>query len=154
RSAGTIAACKKATSRSSRQPTGEDRPASRSAARNCSCWSDSASTRKKTRSPSCAARVAPGAKSPPDWAVRPRHAVCNWRGRWAWSPARFDLTRMTLADTTAIKTPAEQLSRLWHNGQGPDVGAFLGRFPALAPVEAVEVLAVDQRKRWLAGEKV
>jgi WD40 repeat protein len=50
--------------------------------------------------------------------------------------------------------PARQLSRLWHNGHGPDVGEFLHNFPALAPAGALEVLAVDQRKRWQAGEKV
>jgi WD40 repeat protein len=50
--------------------------------------------------------------------------------------------------------PARQLSRLWHIGQRPDVGDFLGRYPALAPVGAIEVLAVDQRERWQAGEKV
>jgi WD40 repeat protein len=50
--------------------------------------------------------------------------------------------------------PARQLSRLWHSGHRPDVDTFLRRFPALAPVQALEVLAVDQRERWQAGEKV
>jgi WD40 repeat protein len=50
--------------------------------------------------------------------------------------------------------PARQLIRLWHNGQMPDVGEFLGHFPALSPVAAIEVLVVDQRERWQVGEKV
>jgi WD40 repeat protein len=72
---------------------------------------------------------------------------------------------MILIDTAANPTgsafgsdsneePARQLSRLWRNGKRPDVGEFLGQFPALGPVQGIEVLAVDQREHWLAHEKV
>jgi WD40 repeat protein/serine/threonine protein kinase len=50
--------------------------------------------------------------------------------------------------------PARKLARLWKCGHRPEVGEFLGRFPSLAAVAAIEVLAVDQRERWQAGEKV
>jgi serine/threonine-protein kinase len=49
---------------------------------------------------------------------------------------------------------AERLRRVWREGQGPDVYAFLVEAGELAPAQVAEVLLVDQRQRWQAGERV
>jgi hypothetical protein len=49
---------------------------------------------------------------------------------------------------------AERLLRLWQAGQRPDVTAFLAQAGPLAPAQLAAVLRVDQRQRWLAGERV
>jgi serine/threonine-protein kinase len=54
----------------------------------------------------------------------------------------------------AATDPAEQLCHLWRNGQRPELGDFLARFGALKNEQLVEVLHVDQRERWHAGEPV
>jgi hypothetical protein len=49
---------------------------------------------------------------------------------------------------------AERLLRLWQAGQRPDVTDFLAQAGPLAPAQLAAVLRVDQRQRWLAGERV
>src|SRR5262249_19066300 len=51
----------------------------------------------------------------------------------------------------------EQARRLWlrwRQGERPDVWEFLATAGAPTPAEAAAVLRVDQRERWLAGERV
>src|SRR5688500_10811275 len=50
--------------------------------------------------------------------------------------------------------PDRQLWRLWRQGQRPDVRRFLSEAGPLTPEQLAAVLAVDQRERWLGGERV
>jgi serine/threonine-protein kinase len=50
--------------------------------------------------------------------------------------------------------PAEQLCRLWKDGKRPELDDFLSRVGPLKPEQLVEVLHVDQRERWQAGEPI
>ena len=50
--------------------------------------------------------------------------------------------------------PAEQLSRLWRQGQRPELADFLAGRAALPPGELVGVLHADQRQRWRAGQRI
>jgi serine/threonine protein kinase len=52
------------------------------------------------------------------------------------------------------KDPAEQLSRLWREGQPPDVRQYLAGAGSLSPDQVVDVLRADQEARWQAGERV
>src|SRR5437773_11423841 len=54
---------------------------------------------------------------------------------------------------TPAPQPAEELSRLWQQGQQPDVQAFLARAGTLHPPQLAAVLLVDQRRRWDRGER-
>jgi tetratricopeptide (TPR) repeat protein len=58
------------------------------------------------------------------------------------------------APSGAWQEPDELLSRLWRQGHGPDVAAFLAGAGTLSPAQLVAVLAVDQQRRWQAGERV
>jgi serine/threonine-protein kinase len=58
------------------------------------------------------------------------------------------------AAATDPADPAEQLCHLWRNGQRPELGDFLARLGPLKNEQLVEVLHVDQRERWHAGEPV
>jgi tetratricopeptide (TPR) repeat protein/tRNA A-37 threonylcarbamoyl transferase component Bud32 len=49
---------------------------------------------------------------------------------------------------------AHRLWRLWQEGQQPDLAGFLAGVGPLAPLDLVAVLRVDQRQRWLAGQRV
>ncbi len=49
---------------------------------------------------------------------------------------------------------AEELSRLWRQGQQPGVAAFLAQAGALRPDQLAAVLLVDQRQRWQRGERL
>src|SRR5438105_4646182 len=49
---------------------------------------------------------------------------------------------------------AEELWRLWEQGQRPDVNALLEKAGALSPAQVALVLRADQRQRWPAGERV
>jgi Tol biopolymer transport system component/predicted Ser/Thr protein kinase len=46
-----------------------------------------------------------------------------------------------------------EISALWRQGRPPDLGAFLARAGSLSAEELVDVLCVDQRERWLRGER-
>jgi serine/threonine protein kinase/tetratricopeptide (TPR) repeat protein len=50
--------------------------------------------------------------------------------------------------------PAEQLWRLWRQGERPAVVDFLAGFPGAAPAEVAAALLVDQRERWRVGERI
>jgi tetratricopeptide (TPR) repeat protein/tRNA A-37 threonylcarbamoyl transferase component Bud32 len=54
----------------------------------------------------------------------------------------------------AAADPARRLWQLWREGQRPDAGAFLREAGSLTAAQAAAVLRVDQRERWLAGERV
>jgi hypothetical protein len=54
----------------------------------------------------------------------------------------------------AAPSPAEELSRLWQQGQRPDVRAFLAGVDTLRPQQLAAVLLVDLRQRWQHGERV
>jgi WD40 repeat protein len=53
-----------------------------------------------------------------------------------------------------LPAPEEQLRQLWRQGHRPDVWQFLAPLGDVAPAALVAVLAVDQRQRWQAGERV
>jgi tRNA A-37 threonylcarbamoyl transferase component Bud32 len=50
--------------------------------------------------------------------------------------------------------PAELLWQRWRQGQAPDVDDFLRQAGPLTPAQLVTVLRVDQRHRWLRGQRV
>ena len=50
--------------------------------------------------------------------------------------------------------PAQQLWLLWRQGQRADVRDFLDRAGPLTPPQVAAVLLVDQRERWLSGERL
>jgi eukaryotic-like serine/threonine-protein kinase len=50
--------------------------------------------------------------------------------------------------------PAERLTRLWQQGAEVDLDAFLGTAGPLSEARLAEVVRVDQRQRWQAGERV
>src|ERR1700736_3938705 len=49
--------------------------------------------------------------------------------------------------------PVHQLWLLWRQGQRPDVRPYLEEAGALTPAQVAAVLLVDQRERWLIGER-
>jgi serine/threonine-protein kinase len=49
---------------------------------------------------------------------------------------------------------AEWLWRLWHQGERPELDAFLAQAGPLPPPELAAVLRLDQRQRWQSGERV
>src|SRR5262249_23221684 len=54
----------------------------------------------------------------------------------------------------AGEAPARALERLWERGERPDVHAFLARHAARPAADIAAALAVDQWRRWRAGERV
>jgi serine/threonine protein kinase len=57
-------------------------------------------------------------------------------------------------DDTPHEGPARQLWNLWRQGRRPDLADFLGRAGELTLLELVALLRIDQRERWLAGERI
>ncbi len=63
-------------------------------------------------------------------------------------------------ETTAVESPAartdpvQELWLLWRQGQRADVQQFLERAGQLTPPQVAAVLLVDQRERWLTGERL
>jgi hypothetical protein len=55
---------------------------------------------------------------------------------------------------SATADPVERLWGLWQQGQRPDVDTFLAGAGPLAPARVAAALRVDQRQRWLSGERV
>jgi hypothetical protein len=53
-----------------------------------------------------------------------------------------------------VPGPAEQLLQLWQLGEPVDVDTFLGTVGRLNATELADVLRVDQRQRWNAGERI
>jgi serine/threonine-protein kinase len=49
--------------------------------------------------------------------------------------------------------PATQLSEMWRQAAAPDLNAFLDQAGTLGPEQLASVLCVDQRQRWLRGER-
>src|SRR5579884_3219749 len=64
-----------------------------------------------------------------------------------------DDSRPTLPPTVG-ESPARRLERLWDGGQRPDVDQVLAAAGNLSPAALAEALAVDQWRRWRAGERV
>jgi serine/threonine-protein kinase len=58
------------------------------------------------------------------------------------------------ADPADPADPARGLCRLWEDGGRPELDDYLGRCGPLNVEQLVEVLHVDQRERWHAGERV
>jgi serine/threonine-protein kinase len=52
-----------------------------------------------------------------------------------------------------ITGPAAQLSALWQQSPAPDLAAFLEQAGTLSAEQLATVLCVDQRQRWLRGER-
>jgi serine/threonine-protein kinase len=50
--------------------------------------------------------------------------------------------------------PAKRLFQAWRDGQRPVLDEFLARSGPLEPEQLVDVLHVDQRERWQAGEPI
>ena len=57
-------------------------------------------------------------------------------------------------DANDTLDPADQLRGLWKGGQAPKLDDFLSEAGPLTAEQLVEVLHVDQRERWQAGERV
>ncbi len=64
-----------------------------------------------------------------------------------------DPTHSTVS-VTGSESPAQLLARLWDSGQRPDVHLILAAVTGLTPVVIAEALAIDQWRRWNAGERV
>src|SRR4051812_24469576 len=60
----------------------------------------------------------------------------------------------TTSATEASVTPDAALDRLWREGLRPDLRAFLAAAGPLELEDLLAVVRVDQRRRWLAGERV
>src|SRR5262245_36274065 len=60
------------------------------------------------------------------------------------------------ADATGLDAHeiARRLHQQWREGLRPDVRAFLADQAEVSLAELAEVLRVDQRERWLLGERV
>src|SRR5713101_7910665 len=56
--------------------------------------------------------------------------------------------------TLGPEEPAWKLWRLWQAGERPDVQQFLARAGPLTPDQLSAVLRVDQRQRWMTGERI
>src|SRR5207249_4539959 len=54
----------------------------------------------------------------------------------------------------ADEAPARALERLWERGERPDVHAFLAPLAGRPAAQLAAALAVDQWRRWRAGERV
>jgi hypothetical protein len=61
---------------------------------------------------------------------------------------------MAPEEPQASADPAEHLCRLWQDGLRPQLVDFLAQFGPLPPEQLVDVLHVDQRERWQAGEPI
>lgn len=53
-----------------------------------------------------------------------------------------------------MANPADALDQLWARGQGPELAAFLASVGDLPPAQLAELIRVDQRQRWQAGQPV
>src|SRR5438876_1182241 len=60
-----------------------------------------------------------------------------------------DLT--SLSDSPDPLEPAEQLLRLWEQGQQPDLDTFLSQIGSPTSEQLIVILRVDQRQRWQRG---
>src|SRR5438309_8544638 len=49
--------------------------------------------------------------------------------------------------------PVQKLRLRWRQGKRPDVQQFLAQAGQLTPAQVAAVLLVDQRERWLTGER-
>jgi tetratricopeptide (TPR) repeat protein len=58
-----------------------------------------------------------------------------------------------LAEDRTSVSPATHLSALWRQAPGPDLGAFLEQAGPLSAEQLAAVLGIDQRQRWLRGER-
>jgi eukaryotic-like serine/threonine-protein kinase len=67
-----------------------------------------------------------------------------------------DVVHDSALTTGATASPESELEALWDNGQCPDVTAFLSARagPELTTEVLVSLLEVDQRRRWLIGQRV
>jgi serine/threonine protein kinase len=65
-------------------------------------------------------------------------------------------TPMESSPTTDANKPlAAQFDKLWEaGGVAPDVFAFLSSHPGLAARDRLELLLIDQRRRWLRGQQL
>jgi WD40 repeat protein/tRNA A-37 threonylcarbamoyl transferase component Bud32 len=50
--------------------------------------------------------------------------------------------------------PADRFSRLWRQGQRPDLAEFLSKAGQVSPRDLAAILRTDQRERWQAGNRV
>src|SRR5947209_4927410 len=50
--------------------------------------------------------------------------------------------------------PVRRLRHLWREGQRPDIQAFLIEAGSSGTWQALTLLRIDQRERWLTGERV
>jgi tetratricopeptide (TPR) repeat protein/predicted Ser/Thr protein kinase len=58
---------------------------------------------------------------------------------------------MAMADSA---DPADDFSALWHNGRRPDLDAFVAAARSLSPRQLADLLCIDLRERWHAGERI
>jgi len=59
-----------------------------------------------------------------------------------------------MTEHTEVRALARKLWERWRQSLRPDVRAFLGRADALPSAGIAAVLRVDQRERWIGGERV
>jgi WD40 repeat protein/serine/threonine protein kinase len=67
-----------------------------------------------------------------------------------------DSTRLLPANAALQRTDdlVRRLRRLWRDGQRPEIRGFLSAAGPLDPLQVLALLRVDQRERWLSGERV
>jgi serine/threonine protein kinase len=63
------------------------------------------------------------------------------------------MTESARLSPTAPVEPDQRLQQLWQQGQRPDLGQFLVGAGDLGPAQVLAVALVDQRERWLHGER-
>src|SRR5207253_7791062 len=69
------------------------------------------------------------------------------------APAATD--HLSLHDALPIwESAARRLWHLWHQGQQPNLAEYLSGAGPLGPLDLAAVLRVDQRQRWLLGQRL
>src|SRR5438105_3850911 len=58
------------------------------------------------------------------------------------------------ADSPVADDHVRQLRRLWREGQRPEIQAFLSEVGPLGAWQVLTLLRIDQRERWLTGERI
>src|SRR6516225_1468484 len=116
--------------------------------------------------PTSAPRVAIGPRSPRTWEAPRRPAASSCRARssgcrksLAWTGRRMktiDQSPDPGPGVAPAETVVSALEAIWDRGERPNVRAFLTERggPALALDHLLAVLRVDQRRRWLAGDRI
>src|SRR6516165_562829 len=116
--------------------------------------------------PTSAPRVANGPRSPQTWEAPRWPAASSYRApssgcprSLAWKGRRMktiDQSPDPAPGVASAETVVSALEAIWDRGEQPNVRAFLTARggPELALDHLLAVLRVDQRRRWLAGDRI